>query len=284
MQKTLLLLPLLFFFLSSCFFSDALVARKHLKQFLNSDFVSQVEEYLAAEIIAVATFPANDFFPGEGNGLSLFKKGESGFTAGSPSYPRKVAGKYYAGYHTGYKKRFLESPVGVFPVHRGSKNGSRSMSWKPEILKTMAVATNIPAVGVKVGIEQKPQKHFHYAIHCLPPHYDEERLRKRAFSSLGCWSLLIPDMRDFFNVYGSYPSKKRLLVSIYDTISVDVVNQKIFIYKDIYKRKVNTLAVVQEELKRAGVNPRAFDKKKIKVALELSKKEYRQAYSFEDLR
>ncbi len=258
--------------------------RAHLRDYLPDPFKTEFSAFPEAEVVAVASFPANDFAPGTGNGLLVFKRDQAGkYAPTNPDpYPLKVAARDYKGPHTWYKRRFLKSPVGVFGVHRGTRNGSKYVSWVPAVRKKFDNVDFVPALGIEVPDGKKPQSHFHYAVHSLPPDYDRALAKKKAFTSLGCWSLLLKDMRKLYTIYKKVPTKKRVFISIYDTISIDVKNRTVHIYKDIYGEGSNTLAALVDELKRAGISPALFDEKKLLTALNKDRA-FHRTYSFRSL-
>lgn len=256
----------------------------YLHHIIDKAYASELAIYSNAKIIAIATFPANDFKPGFGNGVVLFKKNNSGnyLRYTNAIYPLQVAGRHYRGPHTWHKPTYLKSPVGIFEVYRGTRNGSRYMSWVPSVAKYMMNADNVPAFGVKIPIEKKPQKHFSYAFHTTPITYTREILKKKQFESLGCWGVHVEDMRSIFSVYTKYRTKDRLLISIYDTISIDIEKRIVHIYKDIYNENSNTLKNFYNELQKRNIPTNYFNKKKV-LAILNNIKDFHQEYTFESL-
>ena len=113
-----------------------------LEDYLPPDYQNTLENHPNKEsvkVIAIASFPANDMAPHLGNGIAFFhhqRNQKKQFTLhadknGKKVFPLKVAARPYKGRHTGYRYAFLESPVGVFSMHKGSRNGSRHVSWGP---------------------------------------------------------------------------------------------------------------------------------------------------------
>ena len=130
--------------------------------------------------------------------------------------------------------------------------------------RIMARANHVPAIGLKIPHKDKPQKHFHYAVHTVPIHYTQNALKKNQFNSLGCFSLLVKDMRTMYALFSQYPSSQRLFISIYDTMSYDPDTKKYYLYKDIYEKNVNTPKNFYAEMKKHAFKSSDFDKKKVK--------------------
>ncbi|HMB00265.1 MAG TPA: hypothetical protein VKS21_04695 [Spirochaetota bacterium] len=257
------------------------VNSKSLKNFVNRNYWREIKQRPGVKVIAYATFPANDINPGAGNGMAIFKREKDNFMLQTPwSYPLKIAARVYDGKHTGYRRVYLKSPVGIFGVHRGTKNGSRYMSWQKSVKKIMSKAEFVPAFGLKVAQGDKPQKHFSYAIHSVPVFYNARMLRHRQFKSLGCYSLLPEHMRRLYKAFNPVPTYGRLMVAWYDTISIDKSRKKIYIYQDIYKRGSNSFAGFVNEIKKKDIPLAIFSWKKIKKALQQSRHKFLQVYSF----
>ena len=255
-----------------------------LRDFLTPDNIKNLNTYQNVEVISLATFPANDFNPGKGSSLVLFSKDNKGkfIPLKQAVYPMKIAARAYQGKHTGYRKSFLKSPLGFFGVHKGSFNGSRYVSWSATVAKMMKKAHFVPCFGLKIPKKDKPQKHFHYAIHSVPINYDEKKLKKQQLNSLGCFSLLVEDMRKVYYFFKKQPSHKRLFVSIYDTISIDIQNKKIYFYKDIYNKGTNTLNSFYKELEKYSIPFNFFDTKKVRNAMKIND-QFCRIFSFSDL-
>ena len=258
------------------YFIDSLAQQSELEIYLPARYRARLRQYAHVDVIALASFPANDLMPSKGNGITFFERQASGRfktvsgKQGDKTFPLKVAARPYSGRHTAYRSVFLESPVGIFEMHKGSRNGSRYVSWAPSTRRMMARANYVPCFGLKVEASAKPQRHFHYAVHTTPAHYTERHIQQKKFASLGCFSLLVSHMRTMYEIFSAYPSDKRLFISLYDTMSYDAANRKFYLYQDIYKRGVNTSDQFYLEMRRYHFDERNFDDKKVEDFFNLA--------------